>query len=624
MCGIFGILSKHNFKFKDCVKALKKLEYRGYDSAGVAYMMNSNIEYLKKKGKINNLERFKDDFESNMFISHTRWATHGKPSDVNSHPHLSMDNSIALVHNGVIENYEYLKKKLINLGYHFKSETDSEVLVNFIHYINKKNPESDFVSNLSIALKLVTGAFGILIINNNYPNKMFIAKKGSPISIGMSKDSFFISSDYYSFAEYTKDVLYLNDNEIAQIDCIQKNMKDCIKIHNFTNNLNIKLEFQKIEIDLIELEKETFSHFMLKEIMKQKQSLNDCFRGRIIKDEANYSIKLGGLETLYHNIPIIDILTKAKHILICACGTSLHSAYLAKYIIEELADISVLVEQASEFRYRKLSLPEGTIGLFISQSGETKDTLEALRLCKSKELLTIGICNIVGSSISRESHGGIYLHIGPEIGVASTKAFTAQIGVLYLLALKLAINKKINLDKVQKIIEDMFRLPDLVEKTISDLETECKDLAKIYKFANNFLFLGRGYNYPIALEGALKLKEISYIHAEGYSASEMKHGPIALIDRMMPVVIICTQDKIYEKVKTNLEEVKARGGSIIIITNKSNQEFKENVLKVPDIDEILYPFLTTIPLQLISYYIALGRGCNVDQPRNLAKCVTVE
>ena len=623
MCGILGFISINKINgLPLCIKALKKLEYRGYDSAGIAYIIDNKIKYIKKKGNIKQLESIiPENISTNIAISHTRWATHGAPSDINSHPHTTTDNTLSIVHNGIIENYSTIKQQLIKENYHFSSETDTEVLINFIHYINTNNPSNSFIKNLEITLNLVEGAYAIIVLNQETPNTLYIAKKGSPLSIGKSDDTIYISSDYYAFAEHTTNILHLEDNQIASINNLD------IVMHDFKTNKIITPEFNHLNITLHQLEKDTFSHFMLKEIMKQSESLNDCFRGRLIKNGKKYDIKLGGLETLYKDKPIINILAKTKKILICACGTSMHSGLIGKYIIEELTGINVEVEQASEFRYRTHALLPNTVVMVISQSGETADTLEAMRICKNKGLLCLGLCNVVGSSISRETHGGVYLHIGPEIGVASTKAFTAQLGVLYIIAIKIALLKKKNILKCQQIIADLLKLDKLIEEIINKNLDQLKLLAKIYKFTQNCLFLGRGFNYPVALEGALKLKEISYIHAEGYSAAEMKHGPIALIDKMMPVIIICIQDKIYSKVKNNLLEVKSRGGSIISITNYNNpelDELSEYVIQIPTIQECLYPFLTIIPLQLLSYYIALERGCNVDQPRNLAKCVTVE
>jgi len=622
MCGILGLLSKNNdISLNQTIKLLKRLEYRGYDSSGILYL-NEKKEIIieKRKGKIKNLENSINlKIKTNLTICHTRWATHGKPSDSNSHPHVSNNGNFFLVHNGIIENYKILKQILIDEGYIFYSETDSEVLVNFIEFICLTNTNNSYYQNVVKALSKISGTYGIILYSKLSLNDVIVVKKGSPIVLGLSDNQIYISSDYYSFLEETQNVITLKDNELAIIDRTSNNYE----IKNIITQEVINPNISQLNIKIDQIEKSVFKHFMLKEIMNQHESIKDCMRGRITD---SFNVKLGGIEIKKNNDTLIHTLSKCKKIIICGCGTSLNAGLIGKYIIEEIADIPVEVEQASEFRYRKKATSEDTVLIGISQSGETADTLEAIKSCKNK-MLCLGICNIVGSSISYETDGGIYLHVGPEIGVASTKAFTGQLTVLYMLAIRLAQLKNINLDKSNEIIKNLINIPDIYLQIKESLTNQIKNMSKIFKFASNFLFLGRGYNYPIALEAALKLKEISYIHAEGYSAAEMKHGPIALIDKMMPVVVIAIKDNIYSKVCSNIEEVHSRGGSLIIITNEDNKDFDsmtENIIRIPHIEEHLYPFLTILPLQLLSYYIALERGCNVDQPRNLAKCVTVE
>ena len=626
MCGIFGILSSlSNISILDSVSMLRRLEYRGYDSAGMMFLStDKKPEVIKKKGKIQELENsishsnFNNQ-KTNFLMSHTRWATHGEPNDTNSHPHISLGKKFYIVHNGIIENYHQLREILLEVGYEFYSGTDTEVLVNFLEYITELYPKNSLEKNISLALSKVKGTYGLIIFSILKPDEIYVIKKSSPMVLGLLEDKIYISSDYYSFLENTQKIIHLRDQQMAilSMDGLKYN------ILNMTTQEEITPEILKLDIKLDEIEKSVFQHFMLQEIMKQSESIQNCLRGRIVNQKK---VKLGGLDIKLENKTLVQHLSNAKQIIICACGTSLHSAMIGKYIIEELADIPVQVEQASEFRYRHKSIPSHTVIIGVSQSGETADTLEAIRSLK-ETYLCLGICNVIASSLSQITQGGVYLHVGPEIGVASTKAFTGQLTILYLLAMKLAEIKGINQIKREILCLNLQRIPNLYESVIDKIQGKIKMLAKTYKFASNFLFLGRGYNYPIALEAALKLKEISYIHAEGYSAAEMKHGPIALIDKMMPVVVIAMKDSIYSKVLTNVEEVYARGGSLIIVTEENNRDFDkmtEEIIYLPEIEEQLYPFLTILPLQLLAYYIAVERGCDVDQPRNLAKCVTVE
>lgn len=626
MCGIFGILSaSSNISILDSLTMLKRLEYRGYDSAGIMFLASDKKpKVIKKKGKIKELENSisHSNFnhqKTNFLMSHTRWATHGQPNDTNSHPHISLGKKFYLVHNGIIENYHLLREILLEAGYDFYSETDTEVLVNFIEYMTDLYPQNSLEKNISLALSKVKGTYGLIIFSIVKPDEIYVIKKSSPMVLGLLEDKIYISSDYYSFLENTQEIIHLQDEQMAivSMDGLKYN------ILNMTTQEEITPDILNLDIKLDEIEKSVFQHFMLQEIMKQSESIQNCLRGRIVNQKK---VKLGGLDIKLENKTLIQHLANARQIIICACGTSLHSAMIGKYIIEELADIPVQVEQASEFRYRYKSIPSHTVIIGVSQSGETADTLEAIRSLH-KTYLCLGICNVVASSLSQITQGGVYLHVGPEIGVASTKAFTGQLTILYLLAMKLAEIKGINQFKREILCLNLQKIPNLYESVIDKIQGKIKMLAKTYKFASNFLFLGRGYNYPIALEAALKLKEISYIHAEGYSAAEMKHGPIALIDKMMPVVVIAMKDSIYPKVLSNVEEVYARGGSLIIVTEENNRDFDkmtEDIIYLPEIEEQLYPFLTILPLQLLAYYIAVERGCDVDQPRNLAKCVTVE
>ena len=623
MCGIFGYLSLQNkITIKQLINRLKKLEYRGYDSSGICFRQNEEFNFYKQSGNIDNLKNLLTnnlDYQTNLSILHTRWATHGEPNEVNSHPHSSNSKKIVLVHNGICENYDSIKEMLLKNKYTFYSETDTEVIVNFIEYINLNNPSNTFLENVKISLKLLEGTFGLLIVNTDYPDQIIAVSKSSPLIIGISENDYYLSSDYYSFIDKTSNIIKLQDDQIAVLS-------NNLSIESINDNTKITPSIEKIDIKIQDINKSYFKHFMLKEIINQSNSLTDCMRGRV---KSNRKTILGGLNQKFRdsNKSCLEIISNSKKIVLVACGTSLHSGMIGKYIIEELTDISVEYEQASEFRYRHFIEQTNSCYIFISQSGETIDTTEALKLVKNKGIPCFGICNVIGSLLSRLTDGGIYLHVGPEIGVASTKAFTGQLCVLYMLAIAIAEFKNIKHELSNNVKNDLLKLPDMYSQIIDNIKDELLQKSKTFKFANNFLFLGRGYNFPIALEGSLKLKEISYIHAEGYSASEMKHGPIALIDNMMPVVIIAPIDEIYSKVKSNILEVKSRGGILIIITNENNTDFddmSEFVIKLPNMCEKIYPFLTILPLQLLSYYIATERGCDVDKPRNLAKCVTVE
>ncbi len=612
MCGIVGYVGSKQ-AYPILVNGLYRLEYRGYDSAGIA-IMDGDLKMYKTKGKVADLENFVSgkDIKGTIGIAHTRWATHGEPNDVNAHPHFSESKQLALIHNGIIENYASLKEELIQRNYTFKSETDTEVLVYLIEDIKEKEgvPLEEAVR---IALNQVIGAYAIVVISKNDPDMLIAARKGSPMVVGIGDDDFYIASDATPIAEYTKEVIYLDDEEIV---CVRKGEKIILK----TIKNKVKTPYvQKLEMNLTALEKGGFEHFMLKEIYEQPTSILDSFRGRL--DAKKVLVKLGGISDYEQK------MAQAKRIIIIACGTSWHAGLVGEYLFEDLARIPVEVEYASEFRYRNPVLNEDDIIIAISQSGETADTLAAIQLAKSKGATIIGICNVVGSSIPRTTHAGTYTHAGPEIGVASTKAFTAQVTVLTLMALRMAQMKgTIEKSKFHHLLYELESIPSKVEEALK-VDEQIKELARIFTFARNFLYLGRGYNFPVALEGALKLKEISYIHAEGYPAAEMKHGPIALIDREMPVVVIATNKGTYDKVVSNIQEVKARNGRIIAIVTKGDTAVKEladYVIEVPETDELFVPLVATIPLQLLSYHIAVMRECNVDQPRNLAKSVTVE
>jgi glutamine---fructose-6-phosphate transaminase (isomerizing) len=611
MCGIVAYVG-HRQAQEIIIKGLKRLEYRGYDSAGIA-LLNGGLSVYKKKGKVSDLEGFiKDKFlGSTIGMGHTRWATHGEPNDRNAHPHYSSNEKLAIIHNGIIENYSSLKQELINKGHVFLSDTDTEVLIHFIEDI-KFNNSCSLEEAVRLALTKVVGAYAIVIMSADDPTVLIAARKGSPLVIGMGKDEYFMASDATPIIEYTNEVVYLNDQEIAVV----KDGKLTVKT---TTNLPLTPYIQTLDLELEAIEKGGFEHFMLKEIFEQPRSINDCMRGRL--DSSLGRLVLGGLREY------INKLVQADRILIVACGTSWHAGLVAEYFFEEFCRTPVEVEYASEFRYRNPIIREGDVVIAISQSGETADTLAAIELAKSKGAVIFGVCNVAGSSIARATHAGAYTHAGPEIGVASTKAFTAQLTVLTMIALIVAQRKgTITEQKLHELLVEMENIPSKVEKALT-LNDEIKKIAETFKDARNFIYLGRGYNFPVALEGALKLKEISYIHAEGYPAAEMKHGPIALIDEEMPVVFIATRDSSYEKVVSNIQEVKARKGRVISIVTEGDNvipTMSEFVIEVPAVHEALMPLVSVIPLQLLSYHIAVMRGCNVDQPRNLAKSVTVE
>ncbi len=611
MCGIVGYIGNKE-AYPILINGLKRLEYRGYDSAGVA-LLNSKASVYKKKGKVSDLEMFVDDQDiaGTVGIGHTRWATHGEPNDVNAHPHASEQGKFILIHNGIIENYGLLKKKLKARGLSFKTETDTEVLANLIEYIYIKGKVSAEVA-VRLALSKVIGAYGLVIMCTDEPDKLIAARKGSPLVIGIGNGEYFLASDATPIIEYTKSVIYLNDGNVAVIK------RDELSLKTIDNNV-LKPDVQTLDFEISEIEKNGFDHFMLKEIFEQPRSILDTFRGRVSPDSSE--IHLGGL---FHVLPK---LTETKRIIIVACGTSWHAGLVGEYLIEGFARVPVEVEYASEFRYRNPIINKEDIIITISQSGETADSLAAIRLAKEAGAMVLGICNVVGSSIPRETDAGVYTHAGPEIGVASTKAFTAQVTVLTMMALLLG-HKKGYLDdtKYKELIKELIAIPEKIKK-ILDLNGQLKDIANLYAKASNFLYLGRGYLFPVALEGALKLKEISYIHAEGYPAAEMKHGPIALIDENMPVVFIATKDKSYDKIMSNIQEVKARKGIVIAVVNEGDVEIKnlaDHVIEIPKSHEAFDALTTVIPLQLLAYHIAVSRGCSVDQPRNLAKSVTVE
>ncbi len=614
MCGIVAYIGDKE-AFPIVLKGLKRLEYRGYDSAGIALINKDGIVNFKQKGKVSFLEEYAEDKDSSgtIGIGHTRWATHGLPNDVNAHPHLSGDGKIALIHNGIIENYDTLREGLKARGHVFKSETDTEVLVHLIEDI-KNNENVSTAEAVRLALNNVIGAYAIVVMSIENPGQLIAARKSSPLVVGIGKNGdFYLASDATPIVEYTNEVVYLNDEEIA---IVERNKG--LRLYNIQNQEKTPY-IQELEMQLEALEKGGYEHFMLKEIHEQPRSIRDCFRGRLNVDKG--WVGLGGIKDYEQK------LANANRIIMVACGTSWHAALVGEYLIEDLTRIPVEVEYASEFRYRNPIISENDIVIAISQSGETADTLAALELAKSKEATILGICNVVGSSISRITDAGSYTHAGPEIGVASTKAFTAQVTVLTLMALSIGHRKgTISESKFRRIISELELIPDKVSEVLKTND-HIEHIASIYKDAQNALYLGRGNSFPVALEGALKLKEISYIHAEGYPAAEMKHGPIALIDEEMPVFVIATKGNSYEKVVSNIQEVKARKGKIIAIVTKGDTQVKgiaDHVIEIPETDEHLVPLLATIPFQLLSYHIALMRGCNVDQPRNLAKSVTVE
>ena len=614
MCGIVGYIGKQD-AYPILLKGLKRLEYRGYDSAGVALLENGELNVYKKKGKVTELENFaaEKDVTGNIGIGHTRWATHGPPCDENAHPHLSGNQNLAIIHNGIIENYAVIKEELLKRNHTFTSETDTEVLIHLIEEI-MKNEKTDLFESVRIALNEVHGAYAIVILSKDNPDQLIAAKKSSPLVIGIGEEGeYFIASDATPIVEYTKNVVYLEDEEIAVID-----RKSGLKIKNIKNQDKTPY-IQELELHLEALEKSGYEHFMLKEIYEQPRSIRDCMRGRL-NAQAGW-VALGGIKDYE------DKLANAKRIIMVACGTSWHAGLVGEYLFEELARIPVEVEYASEFRYRNPIVNEEDVVIAISQSGETADTLAAIQLAKSKGATIIGICNVVGSSIARATDAGSYTHAGPEIGVASTKAFTAQVTVLSLMALLVGQRRgAIPGKRFNRLLVELNSIPEKVEEVLK-INPQIQFIADIYKDAANALYLGRGYSFPVALEGALKLKEISYIHAEGYPAAEMKHGPIALIDEEMPVFVIATQGSSYEKVVSNIQEVKARKGKIIAIVTKGDQVVKkiaDHTIEIPETDECLVPLLSVIPFQLLSYHVAVMRGCNVDQPRNLAKSVTVE
>ncbi len=614
MCGIVAYIGKKE-AYPIIVKGLKRLEYRGYDSAGVALLHGNDLNLYKRQGKVANLEAFTENQDrlGHAGIGHTRWATHGEPNDINAHPHYNEDGTMALIHNGIIENYDVLRTELIKLGYQFRSETDTEALVHLIDHIQKKENVS-IAEAVRLALLNVVGAYAIVVISKENPNQLVAARKSSPLVVGIGKEhDFYLASDATPIIEYTNNVVYLEDEEIAVVD-----LEEGLKIFNI-NNQEKTPYVQQLEMELEALEKGGYEHFMLKEIHEQPRSINDCFRGRLNAQEG--WVSLGGVKEYEQK------MINAQRIVMIACGTSWHACLVGEYLFEDLARIVVEVEYASEFRYRNPIIGENDIVIAVSQSGETADTLAALELAKSKGATILGICNVVGSSISRITDAGSYTHAGPEIGVASTKAFTAQVTVLTLMALSLAHKKgTISESKYHTMLSELEAIPAKVSKVLES-NALIEKIAEEYKNCSNALYLGRGSSFPVALEGALKLKEISYIHAEGYPAAEMKHGPIALIDEEMPVFVIATKGTSYEKVVSNIQEVKARKGKIIAIVTEGDVQVKEmadHIIEIPDTDEHLVPLLATIPLQLLSYHIAVMRGCNVDQPRNLAKSVTVE
>jgi glucosamine--fructose-6-phosphate aminotransferase (isomerizing) len=611
MCGIVGYTGPRE-AYPIIIKGLKRLEYRGYDSTGVA-LQNGGLKVYKKKGKVAELEDniIGKDLHAHVGIGHTRWATHGEPSDRNAHPHSSASGKLAMIHNGIIENYSQLKQELINRGYEFKSDTDTEVLLNFIEEIRNKN-QCDLEEAVRIALKRVTGAYVILLLDEDNPDTIIAARKGSPLVIGIGKGEHFLGSDASPMLEYTKEVVYVNDYELAIVkpnELILKNL----------GNEKITPYVQKLDIELAAIEKGGYEHFMLKEIFEQPQTIYDCLRGRL--DATEGTITMSGIQQYAE-----EIMT-ANRIVMVACGTSWHAGLVAEYIFEELCRINVEVEYASEFRYRNPVINKGDLIIAISQSGETADTLVAIENAKQKGAIILGVVNVVGSSIARISHGGAYTHAGPEIGVASTKAFTAQLAVLTMIALKIGyIKGTIPEERYKRLLTELEQIPEKVAWVLNQSK-HIKKLADKYKDARDFLYLGRGYNFPVALEGALKLKEISYIHAEGYPAAEMKHGPIALVDEDLPVVFVATRDSYHEKVVSNMQEIKARKGKVISVISEGDtisEVLSDDVMIVPEADEIMAPMLSVIPLQLLAYYIGVAKGCDVDKPRNLAKSVTVE
>ncbi len=616
MCGIVGYIGFRK-AYPIVINGLQRLEYRGYDSAGIVLANGNAVNLYKTKGKVIDLKKIAEDniTEGNFALGHTRWATHGIPNNENSHPHKSNSGNLVIVHNGIIENYDSLKKELIQRGYTFQSETDTEVLVNLIEEVQSQN-NCKLGKAVQLALTNVVGAYAIAVYDISKPNEFIVARLGSPIAIGIGEnhEEFFVASDASPFIEFTKDAIYLDDEELAIIRLGRE-----IKIRNINNDTVIEPTIQELKLNLEQIEKGGYDHFMLKEIHEQPHAISDTYRGRLLADKG--IIKMGSVDNN------ITKFLNAKRIIIVACGTSWHAGLVAEYLFEDLARIPVEVEYASEFRYRNPIINKDDIVIAISQSGETADTLAAIKLAKSKGAFVFGVCNVVGSSIARETNSGAYTHAGPEIGVASTKAFTTQITVLTLIALKLGnLKGELSNSMFHSYLHKLNLIPDKIENLLK-INAKIEKIAAIYKDAPNCLYLGRGYNFPVALEGALKLKEISYIHAEGYPAAEMKHGPIALIDKSMPVVVIATKKGHYDKVVSNIQEIKSRNGKIIAVVTEGDiivKDLADHVIEIPETEEAFTPLLTTIPLQLLSYHIAVMRGCNVDQPRNLAKSVTVE
>lgn len=611
MCGIVGYIGNKK-ALPMLLDGLKRLEYRGYDSAGVAILKDAHIHIQKKVGKVIELEKSTpvNEFNGTIGIGHTRWATHGEPSDVNAHPHVSNDGTIALIHNGIIENYQSIRTKLEKSGYRFKSATDTEALVHLIQEMKKVS--GDLETAVRLALRQVDGTYGIAVVSSEEPDKIIVGRKGSPLIIGVGEGEHFVASDAAAIVPYTRHVVYLEDGEIAVLTADKFVTKTI-------DNVGIVKQIEKVTFEIEAIEKSGFDHFMLKEIMEQPETLRNAMRGRVLLDEGN--AKLSGLND------VMLLLENAQRMIITACGTSWHAGLVGEYMLEQYAKVPVEVEYASEFRYRNPIVKPTDLLFLISQSGETADTLAALREAKKKGASVLGICNVVGSTIARESQGGVYIHAGPEIGVASTKAFTSQLVVLSLITLIVSRQRgTLSLGQGRQIGKELLSLPEKVKSVFTGLK-EIEAIAEEFKNTVNFLYLGRGYNFPVALEGALKLKEISYIHAEGYPAAEMKHGPIALIDENMPVVVIATKDSTYDKILSNIQEVKARKGRVIAIANEDDDQIgslADFVIKVPKTVDMLSPIINVIPLQLLAYYIAVKRGCHVDQPRNLAKSVTVE
>lgn len=616
MCGIVGYIGFRE-AYPIVIKGLKRLEYRGYDSAGIMLCENNTLKISKTKGKVSDLEEKSKSIASStatIGMGHTRWATHGVPNDINSHPHVSNSGNIVIIHNGIIENYEPLKKELQKRGYTFTSDTDTEVLVNLIEDVKKKE-NIKLGKAVQIALNQVVGAYAICVFDRENPDELIVARLGSPIAIGVGEDEFFVASDASPFIEYTSNAIYLEDEEMAIV-----RLHKPLKIRKIKDDSLVDPYIQELQMNLEQIEKGGYDHFMLKEIYEQPNVIKDTYRGRLLANQG--IIQMAGIEDN------IEKFLHADRIIIVACGTSWHAGLVAEYIIEEFARISVEVEYASEFRYRNPIINKNDVVIAISQSGETADTLAAIKLAKEKGAFVFGVCNVVGSSISRETNAGAYTHAGPEIGVASTKAFTTQITVLTMIALRLAKAKgTLSNSDFHRYLQELEIIPEKVAEALSSTNEKSKEIAAKFKDATNCLYLGRGYNFPVALEGALKLKEISYIHAEGYPAAEMKHGPIALIDEQMPVIVIAPKQGHYDKVVSNIQEIKSRSGKIIAVVTKGDTQVKglaDHIIEIPETSDALSPLITTIPLQLLSYHIAVMRGCNVDQPRNLAKSVTVE